>query len=59
VPDPSQPLLEADVDPDPLRQFAAWFEEATAAGLAQPEAAAVATASADGAPSVRVVLVKQ
>lgn len=52
-------LREQDVDSDPLRQFAAWFEQASRAGAPQPEAAAVATASADGAPSVRYVLVKQ
>src|SRR2546421_1292865 len=51
-------LREQDVDPDPLRQFARWFDEAQAAGVPQPEAAAVATASAAGAPSVRMVLVK-
>jgi pyridoxamine 5'-phosphate oxidase len=52
------PLREEDVDPDPLRQFAAWFRDAGAAGMRMPEAAALATASADGAPSVRMVLVK-
>ena len=57
--DPSQPLREEDVDPDPVRQFTAWFEEAASAGVSQPEAAALATASSDGAPSVRMVLVKQ
>jgi len=56
--DESLPLREQNVDPDPLRQFAAWFEQATATGMPQPEAAAVATASPDGAPSVRMVLVK-
>lgn len=56
--DYGQRLREQDVDPDPLRQFAHWFDEARAAGLPQPEAAAVATASAGGAPSVRMVLVK-
>jgi pyridoxamine 5'-phosphate oxidase len=59
VTDPSQPLREEDVDPDPVRQFTAWFEEATTAGVSQPEAAALATASTDGAPSVRMVLVKR
>jgi len=59
VTDPSQPLRDEDVDPDPVRQFTAWFEEARDAGVSQPEAAALATASADGAPSVRMVLVKQ
>jgi pyridoxamine 5'-phosphate oxidase len=52
------PLLETDVDGDPLRQFAAWFGDAQRAGLEMPEAAALATATAGGAPSVRMVLVK-
>jgi pyridoxamine 5'-phosphate oxidase len=53
-----RPLDETDVDPDPLRQFAAWFEEAGAAGVRAPEATAVATATPDGRPSVRMVLLK-
>ena len=57
--DPSQPLREEDVDGDPVRQFAAWFAAAQSAGVSQPEAAALATATVDGAPSVRMVLVKQ
>ena len=52
------PLREQDADPDPLRQFAAWFAEAGRAGVRMPEAVALATASADGAPSVRMVLMK-
>jgi pyridoxamine 5'-phosphate oxidase len=52
------PLLERDADRDPLRQFALWFEEAGAAGVRLPEAMALATASAGGAPSVRMVLMK-
>ena len=51
-------LSEADVDPDPLAQFGRWFDEATAAGVYEPEAVALATASAAGAPSVRMVLMK-
>jgi pyridoxamine 5'-phosphate oxidase len=51
-------LLEANVDPDPLRQFATWFDEAAAAGAAVPEAMALATATRDGRPSVRMVLLK-
>lgn len=51
-------LRESDADADPVRQFADWFVQATAAGLAAPEAAALATATADGAPSARMVLVK-
>ena len=52
-------MREEDLDPDPLRQFAAWFGEAGSAGVSAPEAAAVATASPDGVPSMRMVLVKQ
>jgi pyridoxamine 5'-phosphate oxidase len=58
VNDYGQPLRERDIDPDPLRQFELWFAEAAGAGVRLPEAAAVATATADGAPSVRMVLVK-
>jgi pyridoxamine 5'-phosphate oxidase len=43
------------MDSDPLRQFEAWFAQA---GGAAPEAMAVATATPDGAPSVRMVLLK-
>jgi pyridoxamine 5'-phosphate oxidase len=56
--DYGQPLREEDVDVDPERQFAAWFDAAEAAGIRMPEAAALATSSPDGAPSVRMVLVK-
>jgi pyridoxamine 5'-phosphate oxidase len=51
-------LLERDVDPDPLRQFAVWFDQAAAAGIRAPEAMALATAARDGRPSVRMVLLK-
>jgi pyridoxamine 5'-phosphate oxidase len=53
-----RPLDESDLDRDPLRQFAAWFEEAGAAGVRAPEAMALATAADDGRPSVRMVLLK-
>jgi pyridoxamine 5'-phosphate oxidase len=43
---------------DPLRQFEAWFREAERAGVEIPEAMTLATASADGAPSARMVLLK-
>ena len=49
---------ERDLDPDPLRQFERWFAEAREAGLAVPEAMALATATPDGRPSVRMVLLK-
>jgi pyridoxamine 5'-phosphate oxidase len=50
-------LRRADLDSDPLEQFRRWFAEAGAA-VEVPEAMALATASADGAPSVRMVLLK-
>lgn len=59
MPDFAKPLREQDVDRDPLRQFGVWFEQAARAGVRMPEAAAVATASASGAPSARMVLVKR
>jgi pyridoxamine 5'-phosphate oxidase len=59
VTDYGQPLREQDADRDPVRQFGLWFEQARAAGVRMPEAAALATASAAAAPSVRMVLVKQ
>jgi pyridoxamine 5'-phosphate oxidase len=54
----ARPLREEDVDADPLRQFGRWFEEARRAGIRAPEAAALATATTDGRPSARIVLVK-
>jgi pyridoxamine 5'-phosphate oxidase len=59
VTDFAEPLREQDVDPDPLRQFERWFGLAAEAGVRAPEAAAVATASAAGRPSARMVLVKR
>ena len=50
-------LRRADLDPDPLAQFDAWFIEAQAA-VPLAEAMALATATADGRPSVRYVLMK-
>jgi pyridoxamine 5'-phosphate oxidase len=54
----AKPLAEADVDSDPLRQFAAWFAEA-GRSVEVPEAMALATATADGVPSLRTVLLKR
>jgi pyridoxamine 5'-phosphate oxidase len=51
-------LLEEHADRDPLRQFAAWFEEAKESGLRVPEAVALATAAGNGTPSARMVLLK-
>jgi pyridoxamine 5'-phosphate oxidase len=57
VAEPRQ-LRAEDLDPDPIEQFHAWFDAARTAGIAHPEAAAVATATPDGRPSCRMVLVK-
>ncbi len=46
------------LDPDPLTQFRLWFAEAEAA-VPAAEKMALATASADGSPSVRMVLMKE
>ncbi len=43
---------------DPLEQFSHWYEHAVAAGLPEPEAMALATATPEGVPSVRFVLLK-
>jgi pyridoxamine 5'-phosphate oxidase len=46
------------LDPDPWAALTAWLGEACDAGLHQPDAAALATATADGRPSLRMVLVR-
>lgn len=51
-------LRETGVDPDPLRQFRHWLEEAVAAELPEPNAMTLATVDADGRPKARVVLLK-
>ena len=51
-------LSETDLGADPVARFLAWQEEARAAGIAFPEAAALGTADADRRPAVRYVLVK-
>jgi pyridoxamine 5'-phosphate oxidase len=47
-----------DVNRDPLEQFRKWFGEAQNAGLREPNAMTLATSTADGRPSARVVLLK-
>src|SRR5947209_19782038 len=51
-------LSEGEVDPDPVRQFRAWFQHAVAAAVPEPNARTLATATADGRPSARVVLLR-
>jgi pyridoxamine 5'-phosphate oxidase len=51
-------LGEADLDPDPLAQFADWLAAAEDAGLTEPNAMVLATADLTGRPSGRTVLLK-
>jgi pyridoxamine 5'-phosphate oxidase len=51
-------LHESDAALDPIDQFREWFEEALNAGLHEPNAMTLATASPDGKPSARIVLLK-
>lgn len=51
-------LTEADLDPSPTAQLSRWLSEAIAAGHPEPTAMALATVSASGEPSNRVVLLK-
>src|SRR6185312_17087396 len=51
-------LDEASVSPDPLVEFGRWFNEALKARVPEPNAMTLATASEEGAPSARVVLLK-
>ncbi|TNE72755.1 pyridoxamine 5'-phosphate oxidase [bacterium] len=51
-------LSENDVDADPIVQFQTWFEQAAKAEVPEPNAMSIATVSASGKPSNRVVLLK-
>lgn len=53
-----QGIPEAAADRDPIDLFKEWFEAAAESGIFLPECMALATASPDGAPSVRMVLMK-
>jgi len=51
-------LTEHDADPDPIRQFTVWFDEALQSQLLDVNAMTLATATASGEPSARTVLLK-
>ena len=51
-------LSETALNPDPILQFEQWLQEAAAAGVFEPGAACLATASRQGEPSARMVLLK-
>jgi pyridoxamine 5'-phosphate oxidase len=53
-----RPLEQRDLDAEPVAQLRAWLEEARAEGIELPEAMTLATATSDGAPSARTVLLK-
>lgn len=52
-------LDEKQVERDPIKQFQLWFDDAIAAKLPLPEAMNLATATPEGRPSSRMVLLKQ
>ena len=51
-------LDESAVAVDPIAQFRTWFDQATAEGLPEPNAVTVSTATPEGRPSSRVVLMR-
>ena len=51
-------LLESQVAPDPIEQFKAWFQDAMNEEIQEPNIMTLATASPDGKPSARIVLLK-
>jgi pyridoxamine 5'-phosphate oxidase len=53
-----RPLDRGDLDADPIVQLRRWLGEAREAGIELPEAMTLATATRDGAPSARMVLLK-
>jgi pyridoxamine 5'-phosphate oxidase len=48
----------SDLDADPLRQLSAWLDAARSAGQPMPEAMTIATATSDGVPSARLVVLR-
>jgi len=52
-------LSEKTIERDPIAQFQKWFADAAATGMHLPEAMTLATATKDGKPSARLVLLKQ
>jgi pyridoxamine 5'-phosphate oxidase len=52
------PLAPESVEPEPIAQFRRWYREAAAAGVAQPDAMTLATATLNGAVSARTVLLR-
>src|SRR5690625_23508 len=53
-----QALIESVVKETPVEQFRVWFKQAVSAGMLDPNAMTLATATKNGAPSSRIVLLK-
>jgi pyridoxamine 5'-phosphate oxidase len=51
-------LIESDIVANPFEQFRIWFDQAVAADLLEPNAMTIATVTAEGKPSARIVLLK-
>lgn len=51
-------LLEQDVKENPMDQFSAWWSEAVSSQIEEVNAMTLATATPDGCPSARIVLLK-
>lgn len=51
-------LLEKEAEANPIQQFAKWWDEAIASAIDEVNAMTLATASSDGVPSARIVLLK-
>jgi pyridoxamine 5'-phosphate oxidase len=54
----SESLSEKDSDANPIKQFDSWFNEAIAANVLEPNAMTLSTATTDGRPSARILLLK-
>lgn len=54
----TQNLLETDVEPNPIDQFQKWWSEAVKSEIDEVNAMTLATASSDGMPSARIMLLK-
>ena len=54
----AQSLSETDVASDPIQQFEKWWEQTLNSQIGEPNAMTVATASCDGLPSARILLLK-
>ena len=51
-------LVESEIDADPIKQFNTWWQDALEAKIGEVNAMTLATASSDGMPSARTVLLK-